>query len=374
MILRDYQSESVDFLVARKRGMVVAPAGSGKTVIGCAALARVCKPGWKVTWIAPTIEIVAQAGEALGRIPGPQGVNFNLVCAASLPDTSDSDVVVLDEAHMTPAAIQWLPAARKARGIVWGLSATPWSETDEERNIVMRDVFKEFFVIERDRVLASGHLVHGKVWIHDIDRPGQFDQEIAEMTAIETARRVRAFRNIPEWEHRRRAQWTATQEIVQKNEARNQHIIAMAMREKDMGSSVLLLVNSIEHGTLLAMQIPGAIMAHSKMGAKKRKEAIEGFRDGTVKVLVATQLADQGLDVPRANCLILAAGGRSAGKLEQRAGRVLRPFEGKGAGVIHDYRDAGASFALAQSRARMQTYERLGYEPDIVKHFSSDSG
>jgi superfamily II DNA or RNA helicase len=364
MLLRDYQTESVAFLVARKRAMIVAPAGSGKTVIGAAALAQVLRPGMKVTIIVNTREQLDQMAVAVSRVEGPQDVDLNICCAAAMPDTADSDIVVFDECHHVPAET-WLRTAGKAGGRVFGLTATPWHE-DEERNKVVRDVFKEFYVIDRARVLASGHLVEGKVWMHDLDRPGEFDQEIDAETAKEVARRVRAFPRIARFEHERRAKWQITQEKVQANLRRNQHVIDMAVQEKDMGASVLVLVYSIEHGEELARQIPGAFVVHSKLPKKKRTQAIEDFRAGVLQVLVATSLADEGLDVPRASCLILAAGGRSAGKLEQRAGRVLRPHEGKVAGTIHDYLDRGATFAHAQARARMRVYEKLGYAPEIV--------
>ena len=83
-------------------------------------------------------------------------------------------------------------------------------------------------------------------------------------------------------------------------------------------------------------------------------------------MLFSSSLADEGLDVPRASVLVLAAGGRSAGKLEQRAGRVLRPFEGKSAGVVHDFLDRGCLFGHAQARARTKVYEKLGYHPEVV--------
>lgn len=366
MKLRDYQSEAVAFLLPLKRGMVVAPAGSGKTVIGVNAVARVARPGWKVVWIANTQEQVSQAGEAFGRVEGPD-INIRIVCAASRPDTSEADLVVFDEAHHVCAPELWLPCAKNAKGRVWGLTATPTHE-DEERNIVVRDTFKEFFTIERARVLASGHLVHGKVWMHDLDRPGEFDQEIGTLTAIEVVRRCRAFRGIPAFEHERRAKWQITQEFVQKNPVRNSKIVDLARTSVD---STLVLIQSIEHGEFLASAIPGSLVVHSKLPKKKRTQAIEDFRSGALQIMLATSLADEGLDVPRASCLILAAGGRSAGKLEQRAGRVLRPFAGKESGVIHDFMDRGATFALAQARARMSVYERLGYDPDIVRQVSS---
>lgn len=364
MILRDYQSESSTFLQARTRGMVVAPAGSGKTIIGAHALSKVLRPGMKVLWLANTLEQCAQAGEAISRMPGPQDIDITICCAAANPDPSEMDVVVFDECHHVPAAT-WLAVAGKSGGIIFGLTATPWHE-DEERNHVVRDVFKEFHTIERERVLASGHLVEGKVWMHDLDQPGQFDQEIDEQTLLETNRRCRAFPMIQRFEHERRVRWQITQEFVQKNEKRNHAIVALLNAETAAGQSSLALVFSIEHGETLAARIPAAGIVHSKLRIKERRRLIEAFRDGSLGVLFATSLADEGLDVPRASRLVLAAGGRSAGKLEQRAGRILRPFEGKARGVVHDFLDRGATFALAQARARMRVYENLGYDPDIV--------
>ena len=90
--------------------------------------------------------------------------------------------------------------------------------------------------------------------------------------------------------------------------------------------------------------------------------AVAAFRAGGLKVLIATSLADEGLDVPRASVLILACAGRSAGKVEQRTGRVLRSFAGKDCGIIHDFTDTQHFMLHSQSKARMKLYQRLGYE------------
>ena len=366
MILRDYQSEAVDFLVPRRRAMIIAPAGSGKTIIGAAALAKVLRPGMKLTWLCNTVEQCAQAGEALSSVPGPQDVDITVCCVAGNPDTSDSDIVLYDESHHIPAAT-WLEVLNE-KAIVWGLTATPW-HSDEERNLVVRDVFKEFLTIDRDRILASGHLVEGKVFMHDLDVPGEFNDVLDVKTKIETDLRCRRFWSIPRFEHERRVKWQITQEVVQTNARRNDKIVELANTSAD---STLILVHSIEHGEFLAFAVPGAIVVHSKLPKKKRAEAIDGLRSGTLRVLIATSLADEGLNVPRASTLILAAGGRSAGKLEQRAGRVLRPFDGKNCGIIHDFLDRGAQFAHAQAKARMKVYERLGYDPEIVRCIASE--
>lgn len=368
MLLRDYQLEAVEFLLPRRRAFVQAPAGSGKTILGAAAVARVVRPGQRVLWLANTKEQVEQGIAAIQRMPGPQGVEFEVCCVAAQPDGQLFDVIVTDECHHLPA-VTWsrILSAAKPDAIVWGLTATPWHE-DEERNEKVREAFPEHFVITRDRVEASGHLAPGKVYMHDLDVPGQFDGEIERRVSVEVIRRCRRFPMIPRFEHTRRAQWQITQEIIQANENRNAAAVRLSLSELAAGQSVLLLVSSIDHGSILASRIPGSALCHSKVGAKNRRNIIEGFRSGAIPAMVATSLADEGFDSPRASRLVLVSGGRSSGKVEQRAGRILRPFPGKEVGIVHDFMDRGAVFAQAQARARWNVYQRLGYEPELVRY------
>lgn len=363
MTLRDYQEGAVEFLVPRKRGFIVAPAGSGKTLIASSAISRVVKTGWKVVWLAATREQVEQGISAIQRTPGPAGVEFEVCCVNALPDVSDADLLLVDEAHHSSAPVLWLNKILQAKpeAILWGVSATPFGE-DAERNAVLRDLFKEFFTVERELVQASGHLAPGKVVFHDLDTPGEFNAEIEQRCVVEVKRRCRCYPMIARFEHERRVKWQETLESLKANRTRNAHICYTANKASAGGASVLVLVQSIEHGLALAEQMPGSVLAYSKMGAKKRRLAVEAFRNGELKILIGTQLCDEGVDFPRASVLILAAGGRASGKVIQRTGRVLRPFDGKECGLIHDYRDLGATFAAAQARARENVYRELRYE------------
>jgi superfamily II DNA or RNA helicase len=365
MELRPYQKRCVDFLIPRKRGFVIAPAGSGKTVIAAHAIAAVAKAGDRVGWIANTREQVEQGAAAIGQTDGAQGVEFDLWCAAARPDVSNCSILIIDEAAHLPAET-WLSTASAACGRVFGFSATPWNGSAPERDDVLKNFFggiENFVEIFQQEVRASGHLADGHVIFLDLDRPSEFDAAIEAKAEPEIKQRCRRFWNVPEFEHRRRVLWQFTQEAVQQNTARNAAAILTAKQHAAAGQSVLILVASIEHGIELGNQIEGALVVSSKMqgGVKARRAAIAAFKSGGCKVLVATAICDEGFDAPIASVLVLVAGGRSSSKTIQRAGRVMRPFPGKPHGLIYDFSDRGAKFARAQAVAREKTYRELSY-------------
>lgn len=356
MILRPYQLEAVDFLTARRRAFLVAPAGAGKTRAGAAALSEARPESY--AWVANTKEQVEQAEAALAGV----GLSGGLVCCMmARPDLSTYTHIVIDEGHHCPAAV-WGSVIGTVRedATLWGLSATPFGD-DEDRNDFLKKKFEEFMFIDRDEVMAGGHLVPGIVRPIDIDRPFEYDTEMRAEMEAECKRWKARYRFIPEHEIRKRVQWQLTLKHLQNNAARNAAIVNVARSEMLQGESVLILVASIEHGEKLAEQIEGAAMLHSKLPGKVRRERVNDLRSGKLRCAVATSLADEGADFPRLGCAILAAGGRSSTKVIQRTGRVMRPHAGKTCGVVYDFMDRGLAHANAQWKARRRTYLDLGY-------------
>ncbi len=359
--LHDYQCRAVDFLRRRRRALVQSPAGSGKTIIAAAALDVVIKskPRTKpvrVGWLANTVEQVSQGRTAIANVV-EGAIDLRIACAAGNPDMSDRDVLIVDECQHAVAP-QWSAIIAGCPGAVWGFSATPFASEDDEARWKMIDTFKEVMVIEREEVVA---LAAAKVVMLEASDPELQEPIDAEINRIMAYRR--RFSKMDEGQLWSQVAFQVCIDMgVVANATRNEAVCITANRHIDAKDSVLVLIQKIDHGEALAQRINGGIVCHSKMGAKKRKAAIEWFRDGSLNCIIATSLADEGLDVPRANVLILAGAGKAAGRIEQRTGRVLRFFEGKTHGLIYDFKDTHHPLLASQARKRMALYEKLNYE------------
>ena len=366
--LRPYQERCRKALKGQS-GITKVPAGGGKTLIAAAALADLAeqltepKLGW---WIANTNEQCEQAHAALDKFPIiKQRIKMTVCCYASVPDCTGAAVIVLDECHHIASPeyrkiLQFTPA----KTLVWGLSATPY-RADEFADDVFKLIGPILETVERHELVDAGNLAKGRVIFHSPNGEKEIVEEVNRLAAPVFGRWNRYYQ-MSQQEYENSVKWRFAQELgLFKNEKRNNAIIRIAgQHSKD---SMLILVGSIEHGDNLKERIPGSLVAHSKMGAKNRRACMERFRAGELKCLIATSLADEGLDLPIASVLILAAGGRSAAKAEQRTGRVLRAWGDKTHGTIHDFTDLHHFFLSAQARARAKLYKSLGYEIEVEK-------
>ena len=74
-----------------------------------------------------------------------------------------------------------------------------------------------------------------------------------------------------------------------------------------------------------------------KVSNKKREEIVSDMKGGGLHVIFATQLADEGLDIPNLDTLHLVHPTKSEGRIEQRIGRTQRVEEGKNKPIVYDY-------------------------------------
>lgn len=122
----------------------------------------------------------------------------------------------------------------------------------------------------------------------------------------------------------------------------------------------LVLTARVEHAEALAAAIPDAVAVVGR--TRDREAAFERVRNGTAKVLVATQLADEGLDLPELVAVHLVAPSRAANRVIQRIGRVMRAGSGKARPVVYDYVD---DMSLLQSQWRSRRKACLMHLPGV---------
>jgi superfamily II DNA or RNA helicase len=140
--------------------------------------------------------------------------------------------------------------------------------------------------------------------------------------------------------------------------ARNEGIRLLVASEVAEGRVVLVLTGRVPHAVQLA-EMCGGVHLVSGTAARDRKQRLEAVRAGSVRVLVATSLADEGLDLPQVDTVVLAYPEKDSTKVEQRVGRALRPAPGKVARVV-DLRDEWKPLQ-GWSKKRDSLYKKKGW-------------
>jgi len=252
-------------------------------------------------------------------------------------------------------ADSWRRIIESCNGLRFGFDATPWSD-DSERNEILRKLFRNTqFEIKREEL--GNVLAHATVYMSsatDFLIQRKIDDYIEKLFTDR-----KRYMRISQPELRAMCAWEAITEIgIVGNKQRNGAAIMFA----NCGghSPTLVLVPRVTLGEEYAKAIGDAVLVYSKMAKKARREAMEEFKAGNIKTMIATSLADEGLDLPNVETLVMVSGGRSAQKTIQRASRALRRADGKDRAYIHDFKDTFHPLAQAHANKRIKCYKELG--------------
>lgn len=86
---------------------------------------------------------------------------------------------------------------------------------------------------------------------------------------------------------------------------------------------------NIKPNIFVGQAIKGTGSEKTGLNQKKQKQIIEDFREGKINVLIATSIAEEGLDIPEVNAVIFYEPIPSAIRMIQRGGRTARLSKGK---------------------------------------------
>lgn len=367
---RDYQAKAVEVLMKRTRGVLIAATGAGKTFIVGNLVARLNLPTMIYVHTCDLLHQMKDEIESLLQIKcGQMGdgcidirqINVATIQTASRAllgeyekageeDNADDEytniapyrerivetikkcnVVIIDETHHASASsIQAVMKASEDAYYRYGVTATLREKGDDL--LVNAVIGRVIHTIRASELIRAGWLIRPTIYFYEVDytlvqQQGTYQQ---------------VYKN-----------------CIVENEYRNKLVVDSAIRFYESNKKILILVKRIKHGNILMEYLYDRMKVRflqSKVNSEDRKQILEDFRNGDLDCIIATSLADEGLDLPILDAVILAGSGMSKVKAMQRIGRAIRKYPGKEKAYIVDFNDK-ARYLQKHSAGRLKVYK-----------------
>jgi superfamily II DNA or RNA helicase len=157
------------------------------------------------------------------------------------------------------------------------------------------------------------------------------------------------------------ADWGRCLSAIESDEERAELIAKIIEKETHIGNSTLVLSRRIAHLELIAsMCNNGVRVLTGRLPKQEREQIIADFKEGKIKCLLATQLADEALDVPILSRIVLSFPGKHDGRIIQQVGRALRTHPDKSEAIIYDINDRRVGVLQRQFLKRKKAYKKMG--------------
>ena len=398
--LRDYQLSAAKKLISARQGIASIPTGGGKTRTLSASVLATMEPAIVFCHTADIfdqgVQRFGELGKTARRIRGG-GSDFSKlrageIAVAMVPTVagnkwkagdllSSAGAVVFDEAHHVPAAswkgiAEHLPAKYR-----WGCTATP-AKGDSRSAILTHLMGPIVFEIGRKTLIEQGYLQAPKIVPVDsgwgptlchyslIVVCGECGKKLntthEKLTNSKARCSNRTCRKIADPNSEFRVDtlnYTAAQTGAAQSPAVTNCAVRLAQEGAENGRTVLVLVPRASLvgglvGRLRALGVP-AVGVCGGTPKKERQQAIESVRMRNVSVLVATTLADEGLDIGQLDMAVSMMSGRAKGKALQRMGRIVRL--GGNSPIFFDLVNRGAEFSRQWAHRRQAFRSTFGY-------------
>jgi superfamily II DNA or RNA helicase len=340
--LRNYQlSTTADFHAAveagKRRVIIVAPTGAGKTVIAAEIIRQYVKLGKSVLVLAHRREIISQTSRKLHDLSISHGIiqagfsprPLERVQVASIQTLymrairgdrmhlPDADLIVIDECHHAPAETYTKIIKAYPDAVLLGLTATPCRGDGRGLGNLFDIIIETPQVAE---LIAAGHLVKTRVYAPvNPDLKGVRTQagDYVESQLADRMDRPKLIGDIVTHWHKY---------------GEGRKTVAFAV---NVSHSVHLRDEFIKSG-VRAEHIDGGTPK------PERDATLARLASGEIDLVTNCMVLTEGWDMPAVGCCILARPTKKMGLFRQMIGRVLRPADGKPDAIILDH--SGAVF------------------------------
>jgi superfamily II DNA or RNA helicase len=329
--LREHQQSTIESIFKKDLGVIVAPPGSGKTIVALKIISDKQQPALIIVHRKQLVEQWAERIETFLGIPKNEigkigqgkskfGKKITIATIQSLSkeiDKPDCDnlktafgTVIVDECHHIPAETFKNTLAKIQTFYLYGLTATPFRKYNESKLIFIHlgEVISEIKPSEISMAKQS------KITI----RNTELDVPFNSMTD----------------------QFETLSKILIHDSARNKLILQDVIIELKKGKSVVIITERKEHIDSLYQYLKQSYETITLSGddsERSRDSKWKILKDGNYQVLITTgQFFGEGIDLQNVNCLFLVYPFSFEGKLIQYIGRVQRS---EVTPTIYDYRD-----------------------------------
>lgn len=328
--LKEHQQKAIEASLKKNFGVIVAPPGSGKTIVGLKIIAEKSQPALIIVHRKQLVEQWTERIEAFLGIPkieiGKIGQGKNKIgsqikiatiqsLCKELIKTENGNLetafgtIIVDECHHIPAETFRNTISKLQTYYLYGLTATPFRKYNDGKLIFthLGEIISEI----KSNEISSGKQAEIKIRNTVLDVP--FNPKTDQFETLS--------------------------KILVHDSARNKLILDDVKNEINKNKKVVIITERKEHIDSLYQYLKQSTEAITLSGddsETSRKSKWKILKTGNYQVLITTgQFFGEGTDLQNANCLFLIYPFSFEGKLIQYIGRVQRS---EVTPTIYDYR------------------------------------
>lgn len=302
------QSEALKAAMAARRGTIVMPTGTGKTLVIAMIAAAL---GVKTLIVVPNLEIKKQLIASLNDLRLTENITVENIDSSSLYTYIGYDCLIIDEAHHVSAKTYQRLNAKAWKNIYYRffLTATPFRTNAEETLLFEGVAGRVIYQLDYKTAVKEGYIVPVESYYIEMPKTSTDAFTWAEVYG----------------------------QLVVSNSARNIAVASLLQTLDNAGVSTLCLVKEVKHGENIKQLIDLPFVNGQD---ENSRTFIKDFNCGKIKTILGTEgMLSEGVDTKACEYVIVAGLGKARGAFQQKVGRAVRKYPGKESAKIILIRD-----------------------------------